>query len=96
MGVPMNVFEHGARPGQTSLGFRPIVIGSLALIIVLLAVIAFNSHRLVIEQQRTTCFARLAWISPGVEELPAGVERSSSARLCEGNSPLIEYQDEGD
>ncbi len=77
-------------------GFRlggPVIVVFLTLLLVLLALNAYNTHRLVIEQQRSTCFARLAWLSPGEEERPAGVDRSSSARLCEGNSPLIEFQD---
>lgn len=80
-------------PRTKATAWGPVVAGLLVLVLVGVALIAFNTHRLVIEQQRSTCFARMAWITPGDEEMPGGVERTTAARLCEGNSPLIEFQD---
>lgn len=77
-------------PGLLESRVAVILLGIMA---VALVVIAVNSHRLVIEQQRTTCYERLTWLSPGEDERPVGVERSSSARLCEGSSPLIEFRE---
>lgn len=90
----MDVSEVSAtRQGKIPLG-GTVIVSLLTVLVLLLALIAYNSHRLVIEQQRSTCFERLAWLTPGEEELPGGVERSRSARFCEGNSPLIEFQDD--
>lgn len=69
---------------------RPLI---ATIIAVTLVIIAVNSQRLVVEQQRTTCYARLSWLTPGEEDRPLGADRSGTARHCEGRSPLIEFQD---
>lgn len=74
-----------------ALGVLGLVIATI--IAVTLVIIAVNSQRLVVEQQRTTCYARLSWLAPGEEDRPFGADRSGAARSCEGRSPLIEFQD---
>ncbi len=47
-------------------------------------------RRLTIEVKRVACYERIAYIDATSE---TSVPPSSTARLCEGDSPLIEYAD---
>jgi hypothetical protein len=76
-------------------------VGLLALVVVLLVALTLltmqgtaATDRLVIEQKRETCYARLTWLTPDPTDLsPAGAPRASSARHCEGDHPLTEFVD---
>ena len=90
--------ETGSSDVARSLRIAVGLLGVIAALLVALTFLGMQSinaaDRLLIEQKRETCYERLAWLSPDPRDsAPLGLPRESSARHCEGDDPLTEFND---
>ncbi|HUF33966.1 MAG TPA: hypothetical protein VMN58_12240 [Acidimicrobiales bacterium] len=54
-----------------------------------------RTDSLIVEQQRATCYERLQWLGDPFDDHPEGDDlRGATSRHCEGDAPLIGFEDD--